>query len=202
MLSHWVALPLYFHGRPHFVAHAQAAVILPIYELSGNYVRCPVRDSCVSFCSRVVHLGEIRGSFPSPVPSAGLCTAKATGCWVQVFRAYDIETGTEVALKIHCLDNKVPQGGGQKEYVRRAIREVNILEPLRHQCIVRLHHVFEITDTSFAIVMEACKGSLHLAAKILSSPPSPWSLSVTGSSMHCRWGLADIFARAAQQAVA
>jgi serine/threonine protein kinase len=80
---------------------------------------------------------------------------------MQVFRAYDIESGTEVALKIHCLDNKVPQGGGQKEYVRRAIREVNILEPLRHQCIVRLHHVFEITDTSFAIVMEACKGSRH-----------------------------------------
>ena len=78
---------------------------------------------------------------------------------MQVFRAYDIETGTEVALKIHCLDNKVPQGGGQKEYVRRAIREVNIPEPLRHQCIVRLHHVFEITDTSFAIVMEACKGT-------------------------------------------
>jgi serine/threonine protein kinase len=77
---------------------------------------------------------------------------------VQVFRAYDVETGSEVALKIHCLDNKVPGGAAQKEYVRRAIREVAILEGLRHQCVVRLHHVFEISETSFAIVMEACKG--------------------------------------------
>lgn len=77
---------------------------------------------------------------------------------VQVFRAYDIEAGSEVALKIHTVDSKVFSGAAQKEYVRRAIREVAILEGVRHQCVVRLHHVFQISDTSFAIVMEACKG--------------------------------------------
>lgn len=117
---------------------------------------------------------------------------------MQVFRAYDIETGTEVALKIHCLDNKVPQGGGQKEYVRRAIREVNILEPLRHQCIVRLHHVFEITDTSFAIVMEACKGTLVPCPCSPLCPPMVQSR--LESAVRCRWRLTDIFARAIQQA--
>lgn len=77
---------------------------------------------------------------------------------LQVFRAYDVEAGSEVALKIHTVDSKVFSGAARQEYVRRAIREVAILEGVRHQCVVRLHHVFEISDTSFAIVMEACKG--------------------------------------------
>eukprot|EP00892_Ulva_mutabilis_P007157 jgi/Ulvmu1/4813/UM020_0098.1 len=80
------------------------------------------------------------------------------GGFAEVFRAYDIEAGSEVALKIHTVDSKVFSGAAQKEYVRRAIREVAILEGVRHQCVVRLHHVFQISDTSFAIVMEACKG--------------------------------------------
>jgi serine/threonine protein kinase len=77
---------------------------------------------------------------------------------VQVFRAYDLKSGSEVALKIHTVDPKVPMG--QREYVRRAIREVAILEGLDHPCIVRLHEVFQISDTSLAIVMEACRGVL------------------------------------------
>ena len=62
-----------------------------------------------------------------------------------------------MALKIHTVDAKVPVG--QREYVRRAIREVAILEGLHHPCIVRLHEVFQISDTSLAIVMEACRGA-------------------------------------------
>lgn len=76
---------------------------------------------------------------------------------VQVFRAYDLKTGMEVALKIHTVDKKVPMG--QREYVRRAIREVAILEGLHHHSIVRLLEVFQISDTSLAIAMEACRGA-------------------------------------------
>ena len=105
---------------------------------------------------------EVRCSF-NPVWLARMitfvdaCSLALSRC-LQVFRAYDIESGSEVALKIHTVDSKVFSGAAQKEYVRRAIREVAILEGVRHQCVVRLHHVFQISDTSFAIVMEACKG--------------------------------------------
>ena len=87
-----------------------------------------------------------------PLQSLSACAV------LQVFRAYDIEAGSEVALKSHTVDSKLFSGAARQEYVRRAIREVAILEGVRHQCVVRLHHVFEISDTSFAIVMEACKG--------------------------------------------
>ena len=77
------------------------------------------------------------------------CTFASCRLRVQVFRAYDLKTGTEVALKIHTVEPSVPMG--QREYVRRAIREGAILEGLHHPAIVRLHEVFQISDNSLAI---------------------------------------------------
>jgi serine/threonine protein kinase len=87
-------------------------------------------------------------------------TSRTTLVPAQVFRAYDLKSGTEVALKIHTVEPSVPMG--QREYVRRAIREVAILEGLHHPAIVRLHEVFQIGDNSLAIVMEACRGARPL----------------------------------------
>ena len=52
---------------------------------------------------------------------------------------------------------------------RRAIREVAILEGLHHPAIVRLHEVFQISDNSLAIVMEACSGARALAGLLSSA---------------------------------
>lgn len=78
---------------------------------------------------------------------------------LQVFRAYDLQTGTDVALKVHTVEAGAARGA--REYVKRAVREVAILEELRHTHIVRLLQVFQITEASFAIVMEACPGARH-----------------------------------------
>jgi tousled-like kinase len=77
-----------------------------------------------------------------------------------VHRAYDLHEMKEVALKIHAVDCKVAHE--QHEYVRRAIREVTIQEALQHPRVVSMHHVFQIDDNSFAIVMEACRGARSL----------------------------------------
>ena len=122
-------------------------------------------------------------------------TCRAHGVTLlQVFRAYDLKSGTEVALKIHTVETNVPMG--QREYVRRAIREVAILEGLHHPAIVRLHEVFQIGDNSLAIVMEACRGAQCAVYCVVRDCIRSWQMCMLGRTafkrvcLHCHACLA------------
>lgn len=80
------------------------------------------------------------------------------GGFCEVWRAMDLHTVTEVAVKIHQLGSHWPEEK-KVNYVKHAVREYKIQRDLDHPHIVRLHAVIEIDSSAFATVLEYCRGS-------------------------------------------
>lgn len=79
------------------------------------------------------------------------------GGFSEVFKALDLQTMTNVAVKIHELDKNMtdPQ---RQSYIRRAMREYEIQKALKHARIVHLSDCFPISNMAFATVLELCEG--------------------------------------------
>lgn len=80
------------------------------------------------------------------------------GGFSEVWKALDLTTAHEVAVKVHQLN---PSWGDSKKqnYIRHATREYAIHKTLQHPHVVSLHDVFEIDVNSFATVLEYCRGT-------------------------------------------
>ncbi|KAJ4455464.1 putative Serine/threonine-protein kinase TOUSLED [Paratrimastix pyriformis] len=79
------------------------------------------------------------------------------GGFSEVWKAFDMQTYTEVACKIHQLNSAWPDGR-KESYVRHAVREYTIHRALQHPHIVELADVFEIDLNSFATILQYCNG--------------------------------------------
>jgi tousled-like kinase len=80
------------------------------------------------------------------------------GGFSEVWKALDLTSAKEVAVKVHQLN---PAWGDSKKqnYIRHATREYAIHKTLLHPHVVKLHDVFEIDLNSFATVLEYCRGT-------------------------------------------
>jgi serine/threonine protein kinase len=87
------------------------------------------------------------------------------GGFSEVYKAFDLSSLREVAIKIH---NVSTQWSEQKKasYVKHAVREYNIHRELSHPRIVSLLDIFEIDNNTFATVLElvqaSCSFSLYI----------------------------------------
>jgi tousled-like kinase len=79
------------------------------------------------------------------------------GGFSEVWRALDLETAEQVAVKVHRTHTGWKETRKQM-YIRHAVREYQIHQQLQHQHVVRLLDVFEIDDDAFATVLELCRG--------------------------------------------
>eukprot|EP00746_Dinoflagellata_sp_MGD_P000999 gnl/MRDRNA2_/MRDRNA2_101859_c0_seq1.p1 gnl/MRDRNA2_/MRDRNA2_101859_c0~~gnl/MRDRNA2_/MRDRNA2_101859_c0_seq1.p1 ORF type:complete len:686 (-),score=156.81 gnl/MRDRNA2_/MRDRNA2_101859_c0_seq1:33-2090(-) len=79
------------------------------------------------------------------------------GGFSEVFKALDLQTMTNVAVKIHELDKNMtdPQ---RQSYIKRAMREHEIQKSLKNSRIVHLSDCFPISNMAFATVLELCEG--------------------------------------------
>ncbi|KAI9014123.1 hypothetical protein DFJ74DRAFT_681313 [Hyaloraphidium curvatum] len=75
------------------------------------------------------------------------------GGFSEVWKAWDLNEMTIVAVKIHSLNSQWSEER-KRSYTRHAIREYRIHKSLVHPRIIRLWDVFEIDDTSFATVLD------------------------------------------------
>lgn len=73
------------------------------------------------------------------------------GGFSEVWKAYDLGTLREVAVKVHQVSDNWSDEK-RLNYTKHAIREYDIHRHLDHQNVVRLHDVFEINDNAFATV--------------------------------------------------
>ena len=79
------------------------------------------------------------------------------GGFSEVWRALDLDTAEEVAVKVHTT-NPGWKESRKRHYIKHAVREYEIHRCLEHPHVVRLIDVFTLSDDSFATVMELCKG--------------------------------------------
>lgn len=79
------------------------------------------------------------------------------GGFSEVWRALDLRTAQEVAVKVHST-GEAWRDTRKQHYIKHAVREYEIHRSLDHANIVRLLDVFPIDTNSFATVMELCRG--------------------------------------------
>lgn len=80
------------------------------------------------------------------------------GGFSEVWRAFDLVSHEDVAVKIHQLDPRWSDGR-KENYTKHVSREYEIHKNVRHPRIVGLFDVFEIDDSTFATVLECCSGN-------------------------------------------
>jgi len=81
----------------------------------------------------------------------------ARGGFAAVFKAYDLQTHSYTACKLHRIAKE--WGDRRKEaFVRHVEREIDITVDMRHRRIVQTYAVFEIDATTFVSVMPFCNG--------------------------------------------
>jgi tousled-like kinase len=79
------------------------------------------------------------------------------GGFSEVYRAFDLETNSYCAVKIHALAPDMSEVH-RKNYIRRAMREYEIQKGLKHHKVVTLMDSFPINTLSFGTVLELCDG--------------------------------------------
>lgn len=79
------------------------------------------------------------------------------GGFSEVYRAFDLNGLTYVAVKIHQLSSQWSEVK-KASYVKHSVREYHIHRELRHPRIVQLLDIFEIDNNTFATVLELCTG--------------------------------------------
>lgn len=87
-----------------------------------------------------------------------MCMMLGRGGFSEVWKAVDLHTLDEVAVKVHELNSNWSQDR-KNSYVRHVTREYNIHLSLNHPRVVRQYSVFEIDQNSFATVLEYCRGT-------------------------------------------
>ena len=80
------------------------------------------------------------------------------GGFSEVWKAYDLVSLRDVAVKVHEL-NSTWSDHKKALYLKHATREYKIHLCLKHPRIVQLWDVFEIDSSSFATVLEHCDGT-------------------------------------------
>ena len=80
------------------------------------------------------------------------------GGFSEVWRAYDLVSLRDVAVKVHELNSNWSEHK-KALYLKHATREYKIHLCLKHPRIVQLWDVFEIDSSSFATVLEHCDGT-------------------------------------------
>lgn len=79
------------------------------------------------------------------------------GGFSEVYRAFDLNGLSYVAVKIHQLSSQWSEVK-KASYVKHSVREYHIHRELRHPRIVQLLDIFEIDNNTFATVLELCTG--------------------------------------------
>lgn len=79
------------------------------------------------------------------------------GGFSEVYKAFDLETSTYAAVKIHELGKDMSEAARQN-YIRRAMREYEIQKGLKHPKVVTLQDCFPISNRAFGTVLELCSG--------------------------------------------
>lgn len=79
------------------------------------------------------------------------------GGFSEVWKALDLLKLREVAIKIHQLNPNWNEDR-KASYMRHVSREYSIHKDMNHPRVVQLYDVFEIDSTSFATVLEYCRG--------------------------------------------
>ena len=79
------------------------------------------------------------------------------GGYSEVYRAYDLETHTTVACKLHHFRTEWSDQL-KDNYIRHSIRENKIYEEMSHPKIVGHYDTLEIDNNSFVTVLEYCTG--------------------------------------------
>jgi tousled-like kinase len=80
------------------------------------------------------------------------------GGFSEVWKAYDLHDLRTVAVKIHQLNTSWSEAKKQS-FIKHAAREYQIHKTMRHPRVVALFEIFEISDNSFATVLEHCTGT-------------------------------------------
>lgn len=80
------------------------------------------------------------------------------GGFSEVYKAFDLQTGTYVACKIHQLASNWSEVK-KRNFIRHAMREYEIHKALRHPRVVKLIDIFEYDENTFCTVLEYCDGS-------------------------------------------
>lgn len=80
------------------------------------------------------------------------------GGFSEVWKAFDLREYCEAAVKIHQLNSSWTEEK-KHNYMKHATREYAIHREMVHPRVVRLFDVFEIDSSSFATVLEYCKGT-------------------------------------------
>lgn len=79
------------------------------------------------------------------------------GGFSEVWKALDLVELREVAVKVHQINTNWSDERKQS-FIKHVTREYTIHRDMRHPRVVQLFDVFEIDTSSFATVLEYCKG--------------------------------------------
>lgn len=106
--------------------------------------------------SRLGSLGHALGADPAS-PRYVLNRLLGKGGFSEVFKAYDLASLGDVAVKVHQLDANWSEER-KSSYVRHAVREYHIHKAMEHPNICELRDIFEVDANTFATVLEHCPG--------------------------------------------
>ena len=79
------------------------------------------------------------------------------GGFSEVYKAFDMDTMTFVACKIHQLHSRWSEQA-KNNYIKHVLRENKTHAELNHPNIVKLYDTMEIDKDSFCTVLEYCEG--------------------------------------------
>ncbi|VDL95619.1 unnamed protein product [Schistocephalus solidus] len=80
------------------------------------------------------------------------------GGFSEVHKGFDLKENRYVACKIHQLNPAWPKDK-KDNYIKHALREIEIHKTLNHQRIVKVFDVFDIDHDAFCTVLEYCEGN-------------------------------------------
>ena len=107
---------------------------------------------------------------------AGAGEAAAGSCLINTSPHHCYErTQQQMAVKIHQL-NQAWTEEKKQNYMKHATREYAIHREMSHPRVVRLFDVFEIDSSSFATVLEYCKGACRAWTAFSFASTRAWSI--------------------------
>ncbi|CDS40273.1 serine:threonine protein kinase tousled [Echinococcus multilocularis] len=80
------------------------------------------------------------------------------GGFSEVHKGFDLQENRYVACKIHQLNPAWPKDK-KDNYIKHALREIEIHKTLNHQRIVKVFDVFDIDHDAFCTIQEYCEGN-------------------------------------------
>lgn len=105
------------------------------------------------------------------------------GGFSEVWKALDLVELREVAVKVHQVTTNWSDER-KASFIKHVTREYTIHREMRHPRVVQLFDVFEIDNSSFATVLEYCKG-IDLDEKYVLSSSFPRTFFVHARLYFC-----------------